>query len=70
MVNFWIFPTTAEHWELVRTHNVYAFQREADRNKIKLGDKTICYIVRSDPPAFVGAHEIAKLCVRVVPRKA
>ena len=60
MVNFWIFPTTAEHWELVRTHNVYAFQHEADRDKIKPGDKTICYIVRSDPPVFVGAHEIAK----------
>ena len=60
MVNFWIFPTTAEHWELVRTYNVYAFQHEADRDKIKPGDKTICYIVRSDPPVFVGAHEIAK----------
>ena len=59
-MNFWIFPTAAEHWELVRTHNVYAFQHEADRDKIKLGDKTICYIARSDPPVFVGAHEIAK----------
>jgi len=60
MVNFWIFPTTTEHWELVKAHNVYAFQRELDRDKIKVGDKGIFYLIRSDPPVFVGACDIVK----------
>jgi predicted RNA-binding protein len=60
MVNFWIITTTAESWELTKTHNVHAFNREADRDKIKLGDKAVCYLVRSDPPVFVGVDEFAK----------
>jgi predicted RNA-binding protein len=59
MVNYWTITTTAESWELTKTHNVHAFNREADRDKVKPGDKVICYLVRSDPPAFVGADEIA-----------
>lgn len=49
-----------EHWELVKAHNVYAFQREADRDKIKPGDKAVFYVIRSDPPVFVGIYEIAR----------
>lgn len=60
MVNFWIFPTTMEHWELVKAHNVYAFEREAERDKIQPGDKAIFYVIRSDPPVVVGVYEIAE----------
>jgi len=28
MVVFWIVPTWADSWELVKAHNVYAFARE------------------------------------------
>ena len=60
MVNFWIVPTTPDHWELVKAHNVYAFFSETDRDKIKPGDKTVFYLIRSNPPVFVGVYEIAK----------
>jgi len=58
LVNFWIFPTDAEGWAVVRAHNVYAFAREVDRDKIKAGDKAIFYLVRSNPPVFVGVYEV------------
>jgi predicted RNA-binding protein len=64
MVNFWILPTTMEHWELVKAHNVYAFQREVDRDKIKPGDIGIFYVIRSDPPVLVGVYEIAEFLER------
>jgi predicted RNA-binding protein len=48
-----------EHWELVKAHNVYAFEREAERDKIKPGDKAIFYVIRSDPPVVVAVYEIA-----------
>jgi len=57
MVNFWIIPTNIDGWKLVQTHNVYAFSRIADRDKIKPGDRAIFYLIRSDPPVFVGALE-------------
>jgi predicted RNA-binding protein len=60
MVNFWICPTPIEHWEQVKTHNIYAFQHETDRDKIKPGDKTIFYLIRSDPPVFVGVYAVTK----------
>jgi predicted RNA-binding protein len=46
-------------WELVKTHNVYAFAREAERDKIAPGDRAVFYVRRSDPPVFVGAYEIS-----------
>jgi hypothetical protein len=36
MTDFWIIPTNSEAWALVKEHNVYAFHRESDRDKIKL----------------------------------
>lgn len=60
MVNFWILPTSAGAWELSRAHNVHAFRREIDRDKVKPGDKVICYLVRSNPPVFVGIDEIGQ----------
>jgi len=60
MASFWIFPTYADSWELVKAHKVYAFDREVYRDRIKPGDKTIFYLIRSNPPVFVGAYEVAK----------
>jgi len=59
MAHFWILPTTTEHWELVEAHNMYAFEREVDRDKIKAGDKVVFYLVRSDPPVIVGVYDVA-----------
>ncbi|MCJ7761567.1 EVE domain-containing protein, partial [Candidatus Bathyarchaeota archaeon] len=58
MVNFWITPTNSEAWALVQEHNVYAFSRKGDRDKIQPGDKAIFYLIGSDPPVFVGIFEI------------
>ena len=58
LVNFWIFQTSAEHWEQVKAHNVYAFAREADRDKLQPGDKGVFYLIRSEPPVFVGVCEV------------
>jgi predicted RNA-binding protein len=60
LVNFWICPTPTEHWEQVKAHNIYAFQRETDRDKIKPSDKIVFYLIRSDPPVFVGVYEVTK----------
>ena len=49
-----------EHWQLVKTHNIYAFDREVYRDKIKPSDKGIFYLMRSKPPVFVGVYEIVK----------
>jgi hypothetical protein len=49
-----------ESWELTKAHNVHALAREADRDKIQVGDMTVEYVVRSDPPVFVGIHKIVK----------
>jgi predicted RNA-binding protein len=57
MSSFWIIPTNSEAWELVKEHNIYAFHRESDRDKINPGDKAIFYITRSNPPVFVGVFE-------------
>ncbi len=58
MANFWIFPTTADDFELVKTHNVYALISQVDRDKIKADDKGIFYVIGSDPPVFVGVCHI------------
>jgi len=60
LVNFWVVTTTEESWEITKTRSVHAFNREVDRNKVNVGDKIVCYLVRSDPPVFVGIDEIAK----------
>ncbi len=60
MVNFWITTTTEGSWRLTQAHNVHAFNREADRDKVKPGDKLVFYIIRSDPPVFVAAYEVAQ----------
>jgi predicted RNA-binding protein len=57
MTDFWVIPTNSEAWTLVKEHNLYAFHRESDRDKIKSGDKAIFYVVRSTPPVVVGAFE-------------
>jgi len=59
-VKFWIIPTVAEHYELVKVHNIYAFKTLADREKIKPDDRVAFYVIRSDPPVFVGAYAIVK----------
>jgi predicted RNA-binding protein len=59
-VNFWIVTTTEGSWEITKTRSVHAFNREVDRNKVNVGDKIVCYLVRSDPPVFVGIDEITK----------
>jgi predicted RNA-binding protein len=43
MSNFWIIPTNSEAWALVKEHNVYAFHRESDRDKVKPGDKAVSH---------------------------
>ena len=60
MVSHWIVPTDPDGWELVKTNNVYAFAHKVDRDKIKPGDKIVFYLIRSDPPVFVGVYEIAR----------
>jgi predicted RNA-binding protein len=54
----WIISTTAEDFEVSKAKKIHAFSRESDRDKIKPGDKTVEYIIRSQPPVFVGSHEI------------
>lgn len=59
MIHFWVVPTNADAWDIVKTQNVYAFQREPDRDKLQPGDKLLMYLIGSEPPVFVGMFEIA-----------
>jgi len=57
MVNLWIVPTSPDAWGLVQEHNVYAFSRKGDRDKIQANDKAIFYLIGSNPPVFVGIFD-------------
>jgi predicted RNA-binding protein len=58
MVEYWITPTNAEAWELVKRDAVYAFEHHSQRSKINVGDRLVFYLIRSKPPVFVGICEV------------
>jgi len=55
----WIVPTNSAAWQLVKEHNLYAFHREKDRDKVNPGDKAVFYVTKSSPPVIVGVFEFA-----------
>jgi predicted RNA-binding protein len=58
VIGHWLLSTTADNWELIVKHGVYAFRRKTDRDKVRPGDRVLFYLARSRPQVIVGTYEI------------
>lgn len=58
MVDYWITPTNVGAWELVKRDAIFAFKHNSQKRKIKVGDRLVFYLIKSNPPVFVGIYEV------------
>jgi len=54
----WLLSVSSENWKIVKDDNVWAFRSAKIVGKISKGDRLIFFVVRSQPPSFMGIYEI------------
>lgn len=54
----WLLSVSNENWKIVKDDNVWAFRSAKIVGKISKGDRLIFFVVRSQPPSFMGIYEI------------